>query len=265
MFLENFNIFSLLIYFFIYSFLGWITEVLYAYWARGFFVNRGFLYGPLCPIYGSGIILVVLLLGRFSSNTIILFILATILTSLLEYITGFILENFFHTKWWDYSNNHYNLSGRICLCFSIIWGLASIAIIKIIHPLISYTVNLIPTNVINTFSLLLFIYFIIDLTFTIISLVQFNNVISQLTNIKEEIFSIVTNLKSSTLQIASNANYSLDDRIKHLKEKYDSIISSIKSNHIRLIRSFPHITSQKHNIILLDLKKKLRKITKNKR
>lgn len=262
MFTINFNVFFIILYFSIYAFLGWVTEVLYAYWSRGYFVNRGFLYGPFCPIYGSGIVLVVFLLNKFKTNLIVLFLLATIVTSLLEYITGFILENFFHTKWWDYSNNTYNLKGRICLFFSLIWGLASIVIMKIVHPLISSIVNLASYEFIKISSGLLIAYFIADLAFTIISLIQFNGIILQLTNVKEEILSKVNFLKSSTLEITTNANEILEAQIKLLREKYDDITLNIKSNHIRLIRSFPHITSKNYNSTLLDLKEKLKSLRK---
>lgn len=264
MYLNDFNVFLIILYFSIYSFLGWIIEVLYAYWNQGFFVNRGFLYGPFCPIYGSGITLVVFLLDKFKTNILILFILATILTSLLEYLSGFILENFFHTKWWDYSNNFCNLNGRVCLFFSLIWGLSSIAIINLVHPFIYSLVNLIPYNFIKIFATLLFAYFISDLTFTIISLIQFNGIISQLANIKEEILSKVNNLKSSTLEIATNANETLEEQIKSLRDKYDNITLNIKSNHVRLIRSFPYISSKSYNNTLLDLKEKLKNLRNKK-
>lgn len=264
MFLNNFSVFFIILYFSIYAFLGWITEVLYAYCNRGYFVNRGFLYGPFCPIYGSGITLVVFLLDRYTSNISLLFLLSTILTTLLEYISGLILENFFHTKWWDYSNNFCNINGRVCIFFSLIWGLSSIGIIKIVHPLIFSLVNLIPYNLIRVLSILLIIYFTLDLTFTIISLVQFNGIISQLTNIKEEILYKVNNLKSSTLGIATNANETLEEQIKYLKEKYDTITLNIKYNHIRLIRSFPHISSKNYNSTLLDLKEKLKSLRNKK-
>lgn len=257
--------FSFIVYFSIYAFLGWIAEVLYAYWTRGSFVNRGFLYGPFCPIYGSGIMIVVLLLSKFKTNLLVLFFLATILTSILEYVTGFILENFFHNKWWDYSNNFCNLRGRICLEFSIIWGLASVFFIKILHPFTYSIVTPIPYNLLKILSLLLLIYFCIDLVFTLISLIQFNNIISQLTNIKEEISHKVNNLNFSKLQLPINSNENCEDQIRILKEKYDSIVLNIKSNHIRLLNSFPHISSKNYNLTLSDLKEKLKNLRKNKK
>ena len=112
--------------FFIYAFLGWCTEVSYAALVSGRFVNRGFLNGPVCPIYGLGVVLVMACLEPFRDNLLLLFVCSVLLTSLLEWITGFVLEKLFHQRWWDYSNEPFNLGGYVCLRFSIAWGLACV-------------------------------------------------------------------------------------------------------------------------------------------
>ena len=109
-------------FFFIYGFLGWCTEVAFAAWKERTFVNRGFLNGPICPIYGFGVCSVVYLLKPFESNFILLYISSVILVSALEWLTGFLLEKLFHHKWWDYSNEPFNIKGYICLRFSINLG-----------------------------------------------------------------------------------------------------------------------------------------------
>ena len=115
------NFYELVWIFIIYAFIGWCTEVSYAALDRGIFVNRGFLNGPYCPIYGCGVVIVVAALTPLKDNLLILFAGSFLLTSILEYITGFILEKVFHNKWWDYSNKPFNLHGYICLKFSIYW------------------------------------------------------------------------------------------------------------------------------------------------
>ena len=104
-----YSFFELLGMFFIYSFLGWCTEVAFAAVRHGKFVNRGFLNGPVCPIYGFGVLMVVLLLQQLQDNLLILFIGSVIVTSAIEFLTGWILETVFHAKWWDYSQNKFNL------------------------------------------------------------------------------------------------------------------------------------------------------------
>ena len=113
-------IYKALCYFFIYGFLGWCCEVIYAAIIDGKFVNRGFLNGPICPIYGFGVLFVLTLLEPIRENFLFLFIGSVILTSVLEFITGFLLEKVFKMKWWDYSNERFNIHGYICLKFSII-------------------------------------------------------------------------------------------------------------------------------------------------
>ena len=132
---------------FIYSFLGWCAEVVFAACRRGIFVNRGFLNGPVCPIYGFGVALVLGLLEPVKSSFLLLFFGSMLLTTALEFIIGFIMESFFHDKWWDYSNNPFNIKGYVCLEFSIIWGLACVLVVDVIHPLIQKLIDAIPVNV----------------------------------------------------------------------------------------------------------------------
>ena len=127
--------------FFIYAFLGWCMEVIYATTDTGKFINRGFLIGPACPIYGIGMVIVVSVLSSIQDNIFILFIGAMILTSILEFITGVILERIFNDKWWDYSDLPFNIKGYICLKFSLLWGLGCVFIMKLIYPLNHKTFN----------------------------------------------------------------------------------------------------------------------------
>lgn len=128
--------YDLLWYFTIYSFLGWCSEVIFATVTTGKFVNRGFLNGPVCPIYGFGMSLVLLVLLPFSDNIPLLFIGGALLTSAIELVGGWALKKFFHTTWWDYSDQPFNLGGYICLKFSILWGLCVVVVIRIVHTAI---------------------------------------------------------------------------------------------------------------------------------
>ena len=113
------SIYYSILYFFVYGFLGWCTEVIFAAFKQHRFVNRGFLNGPYCPIYGCGVVIVVAVLTPLKENLFFLFVGSFLLTSILEYITGFVLEKVFHNKWWDYSNLPFNIKGYVCLKFSI--------------------------------------------------------------------------------------------------------------------------------------------------
>ena len=128
---------NLLIYYFICSILGWIMEVLYAYSVFGTFVDRGFLYGPMCPIYGWGAVAMVLITERIRKkkvNTLGIFLIVTAIFTTLEYLTSLFLELIFNLRWWDYSNYFLNINGRVCLIFSIFFGFIGIVFVKKIYP-----------------------------------------------------------------------------------------------------------------------------------
>lgn len=140
----NVSLYEVAWMFFLYAFLGWCAEVAYAAVRRGKFVNRGFLNGPVCPIYGFGLVTVILLLSPLSEKLVLLFLGSVVLTSALEFLTGWVLEKLFHAKWWDYSDNKFNIKGYVCLEFSLVWGLAATFIVRIIHPLIAGLITSIP-------------------------------------------------------------------------------------------------------------------------
>ncbi len=126
------NVYILL--FFIYSFLGWILEEIYAFYIHKKFINRGFLIGPLCPLYGIGCLSLTFILHRFSNNIFLLFILSMLICSIIEYLISYLLEKLFSLRWWDYSNMKFNINGRICLETTILFGIIGILVVKIINP-----------------------------------------------------------------------------------------------------------------------------------
>ena len=130
--------------FFVYAFLGWCTEVSYAALRTGKFVNRGFLNGPVCPIYGCGVVVVLVGLTSLKGNFVLLFLGSVVLTSALEWATGFVLEKLLRQRWWDYSDKPFNLGGYICLEFSVMWGFACLFVVDILHPSIEFFIRLIP-------------------------------------------------------------------------------------------------------------------------
>ena len=110
------SIYYSILYFFVYGFLGWCTEVIFAAFKQHRFVNRGFLNGPICPIYGVGVTLVIACLEAFQSNLLLLYISSVILVTVLEGVTGWAMDKLFHNKWWDYSKLPFNIGGR-CMRF----------------------------------------------------------------------------------------------------------------------------------------------------
>ena len=122
------------ILFIIYSFAGWIMETLWVSWCNKRLVDRGFLIGPYCPIYGFGALLIVLLLSKLSFSPILVFLMTVLVCGALEYFASWIMEKIFKARWWDYSNVKFNLNGRICLKNLIAFGIMGIAVIYVINP-----------------------------------------------------------------------------------------------------------------------------------
>lgn len=156
-----------------YSFIGWAWETAFCSVKERRFINRGFLYGPLCPVYGFGGLLVLYLLRPLSGTWIPLFVGAMVVTSALEYFTSWVLETLFHTKWWDYSNERFNLNGRIflggALCFGVMGTLAS----HFVHPHLERLVLSIPRHAADIVALALFAAFLADLIHTVRRLMHF--------------------------------------------------------------------------------------------
>ena len=160
--------------FFIYAFLGWCTEVSYAATKTGKFVNRGFLNGPWCPIYGFGVVIVLAFLEPLKDNLFLLFLGSVVLTSALEWLTGFLLEKLFAQRWWDYSNEPFNLSGYICLRFSLAWSSACLFVVKLLHPTVLLFIRLIPHLVGLVLLGILMVVMAIDLAATVSAIAKLN-------------------------------------------------------------------------------------------
>lgn len=157
-----------LTYFFIYAFVGWILEVSFKAMRRGVFVNSGFLNGPYCPVYGFGAVAVLYFLSLVdSSNKIVLLIASMFIASLIELITGFVLEKLFNMKWWDYSDKVLNIGGYICLEFSLIWAALCFILYEAIHPLIVQLVSQFSINFLLGFDLIFALVLFVDLLATV--------------------------------------------------------------------------------------------------
>mgnify|MGYP001151548927 CR=1 FL=1 len=169
--------------FIVYSLIGWLVEVIGILIQEKRFVNRGFLIGPYCPIYGVGGITIILLLNKYMDDPIILFIMAIVICSLLEYFTSYIMEKLFKTRWWDYSNFKFNINGRICL--ETMWAFGALAcfVIYVINPpLISFLKSL-PDIAFNIVTYLIMVLFLMD---NIISFKVISNVKVTAKNVKKD-------------------------------------------------------------------------------
>ena len=138
---------TLLLYFLIFSFLGWLLETLYSLYELGHFTKRGFLYGPLCPIYGWGALILILFFNKYKRKNIKLFLYAAVIFSVFEYAVSYGMDALFSSKWWDYSNEFFNLNGRISIFYSFVWGIAAILFVNHIYPFFKKKVNIILSKI----------------------------------------------------------------------------------------------------------------------
>ena len=156
------NLKILFISFIIYSMIGWLMEVICKLIQYKRFINRGFMIGPWCPIYGIGSISLVLLLDNYKNNPVVLFFMAILICSVIEYTISFVMEKIFNARWWDYSNKKFNINGRICLNTMIPFGILGVLVVYFVNPFIYNLLSKIPFNVLNIIVYSLLIIFIID-------------------------------------------------------------------------------------------------------
>ena len=165
----GFSLYHILAFFLIYSCLGWCVEVVYAAATTGQLVNRGFLNGPVCPIYGFGMILVLFFLTPLEDNLLLLYLGGVILPSALELVGGWALYKLYRTRWWDYTDKPFNIGGYVCLEFSLMWGVGAMVMVKVIHPTIAALVNIIPPLVGFVLMCLLYAVYAADVVATAIA------------------------------------------------------------------------------------------------
>ena len=162
--------------FIMYSSAGWIVETLWVSWCNKKIVDRGFLIGPYCPIYGCGAILIIVFLQRFSYSPILLFLITTLVCGVLEYLTSWIMEKVFKARWWDYSHVKFNLNGRICLHNLIAFGIMGLAVVYLINPYFEKWVGLLDEKHLNNLGFILWTIFIVDLVVSTIVVYGFRKV-----------------------------------------------------------------------------------------
>ena len=225
--------------FYLSSFLGYIIEVLWSYSFSKKFVNRGFLCGPVIPIYGFGALLILFCLLRYYEDPVVIFVFGIIITSALEYFVSFLLEKIFHNKWWDYSDRKYNINGRICLRNSLAFGVLSLIIIYAITPGYYFLFSLFDFKVWMILSITFTILFVLDVIYSVIIAYNLRNRIIIVEELKNEKIALIPVIFE-----------------KRLKES----IAGFKAFPSRLLKAFPNLNNN-----IFDMMKKYREEAKLKK
>ncbi|MEG0616002.1 MAG: putative ABC transporter permease [Oscillospiraceae bacterium] len=262
----GFTLYELFWFFVIYALLGWGVEVCFCSIYTGKFVNRGFLNGPVCPIYGFGMLAIVVCLTPFKDNLILLYIGAVLLTSLLELVTGFVLKKIFHTSWWDYSDVKFNLGGYICLSFSLAWGVGGVLAIKLVHPLVQWFVNFVPQIVGVILAVLVLAAFICDFIVTVNTITKLNRDLGRIDDIAKLMHkgseAIAENLGNSAVLVSERVDEKMNE-FEGAKSAMDARIDVLKADLLdgadfarrRLLQAFPHMKPENTANALAELRR----------
>ncbi len=199
--------------FMIYSFIGWFIEVIDIFLITKKWINRGFLLGPYCPIYGYGSLFIIYFLHSYTDNPLVLFIMTVVICSILEYGTSYVMEKIFKARWWDYSNSKFNINGRICLVNMILFGIGGCLILYIANPFITHILSLIPGQLLTIMAIVLFVIFLTD------------NLVS---------FKVILNFK----KVATNIR---KDSTEEISKKVKAVLSSSSFLGKRLMNAFPDV------------------------
>ena len=269
------SIYYSILYFFVYGFLGWCTEVIFAAFKQHRFVNRGFLNGPICPIYGVGVTLVIACLEAFQSNLLLLYISSVILVTVLEGVTGWAMDKLFHNKWWDYSKLPFNIGGYVCLLFSLIWGVACVFIVYFVHPLIHQVLSLIPHTAGIALIAILGIALLSDIIVTTSAIVKFNQYLERLKHITDELHAIsnqigselyqnvmhVLDMQESSRQKLGAVKLEVSEEIRmqivELKTRAQNLGEKVPKPARRLLKAFPKLESRNYKAQLELFRQKL--------
>ena len=216
---------SLLFLLFItYSFIGWCMEVGCKLVELKKFINRGFLIGPYCPIYGWGCILIILLLNKYTDDPLVLFIMAIVICSILEYFTSYFMEKLFKARWWDYSRRKFNINGRICLETMIPFGLLGCLIMYFVNPFFVSIYSKIPSNILIIISSVLFTIFLTD------------NIIS---------YTIMFKMKIPKIKISK-------DNTEEITEYVRSILAKRSFLYKRLMKAYPNMKILRNKVMSIN-------------
>ena len=216
------NVFTYFMLFFIYAILGWIIETTLVSIEKRKYVNRGFLIGPYCPIYGFGGLAITILLKNYTKDPIVLFLMAVIICGILEYFTSYIMEKIFKARWWDYSAKKYNINGRICLETVVPFGILGCLVMYVLNPITFKYLNMLSNSMLNIISAICFTIFITD------NIVSYN-VISSFTKTVKTIN--VGKIKDNTEEITKKVREVLIGKSffnKRLMEAYPNLQAKIK-------------------------------------
>lgn len=242
----HYSILQWMLFFYIYCFFGWIIESTYVSVCTGNWVNRGFMRGPVIPIYGTGAIIILFAVIPFRTSPILVFIIGTIAASVLEFVTGFVMERIYKVRYWDYSDKPFNLCGYICLFNSLCWGVLSILLIYLVHSWVEKGVLFLNDMVLLSIDSGISSLFIVDLFNSSTTAVELKRMLANSQKLKDDLMNIHNKMIEFNTAIANG------------KEKMDELKQmSLQELYISARDNMSNIASDKDSPELQNLKNKL--------
>lgn len=208
-------IFKFFLLFIIYSFMGWLMEVIVVSIAKHKLSSRGFLIGPVCPIYGVSVVAMTLLLTRYGDDYFTLFCMSFLICTVIEYSTSIIMEKLFKTRWWDYTQKRFNLNGRVCLQNSILFGILGVLVIKFLNPFIMSFIDKLPNVILNSLSITILIILLVDISLS---------------------FNVMCKIRGAVSNVRKDCT---DEITKNVRE----FIQSKSPIYKRILKAFPNLKS----------------------
>lgn len=224
------------LWFLFYSFVGWMYESILVSCQQHRLVNRGFLNGPLCPIYGTGAILGVAILGNVR-NPIIIFLISMVGATILEYTTSWVMEQLFHARWWDYSNFRFNLQGRVCLLGALIFGLGGVGVVLGSQPYVERVTDMIPLPMLHTLVTVLALIAIIDLVVTVTGILGFEQVLDSVAQVVQDVAARAGGTwQRGSSAVSDRMREFSQDTVERLRWAVNGVINAQQK---RMLKSFP--------------------------
>lgn len=233
-----------LIFFFIYSFIGWIWESCYVSARKRHWVNRGFLHGPMLPIYGSGAIVILVSTIGVREYPWLIFFFGLIAATALEYVTGAVMERMFHVRYWDYSNQKFNLNGYICVSSSLCWGVFSVLLVRVVHVPIERAVLDIPLIAADIAAMVLTVITSVDLTQSFNEAMDFKRVLVQLEESREQIRKLQEKVRAASEEKLGEYRQRSDELVGEYRQRADKLVAEYRRRSEQLLEEHKRRTEQ---------------------
>lgn len=235
-----------------YSFIGWACETVYCSIGSKNLVNRGFLIGPICPIYGFGAMIIIYLLQPYSGNMLTIFLAGIVATSALEYVTSVLLEKLFHLKLWDYSTYFCNINGRVCLQNSLMFGAMAVLLVWFINPFVEEHLNKMPQKPVIIIAVILFAVLAADVILTVKTVVNLNRklaalqeMIAELANeIEEKVDEEKEKLENYAAMIKEDLSGAAAIKSSEIKAKIEELHARKNVLQSRFVNAFPNMIAR---------------------